>query len=60
MSKTTTPERCELQRRPILVLRVYQEAGGIGDDEAAQVLVRVACSHARSCTDLHRCPLLDE
>lgn len=60
MSKTTTPERCQVQQRQVVVLRVYQEAGGIGDDEAAQVLVRVACSHARSCTDLHRCPLREE
>ncbi|MHA4870051.1 hypothetical protein ACXZ1M_20375 [Duganella sp. PWIR1] len=60
MSKTTTPYRCDLQRRPVIVVRLYQEAGGIGEDDIAQVLVGARCSHAPACPDRHRCPLRDE
>jgi len=60
VKNTTQNYRCQVQQRVVVVVRFFQEASGIGDDEMEYVQIQARCSREQACTDLHRCPLPDE
>lgn len=57
MKTIIKPFACPLVRANVSIVRQYELASGIGDDQPIPVLLAEACQRERTCLHLTSCPL---